>query len=71
MILMKDVEAYEVGDQRFPVGLVTYDRNQHPWRGQGYHEALKAHEATGLPIVAIGENSEWDPREKKWVPAGA
>ena len=56
MIYMADVTGYQVGDKVFERGAMFTDERGVVYIEQSYNLAFREHEATGLPIVALGED---------------
>ena len=56
MIYMADVTGYQVGDKTFERGLSVIDARGVKHIEQSYNLAFAEHEATGLPVVALGED---------------
>lgn len=58
MIYMEDVTGYRVGDKEFPRGMSYTDERGITFIDQAYHMAWNESQATGLPIVTLGEDHD-------------
>lgn len=67
MILMQDVEGYQVGEKRYPRGAIITDERGVTHIDQSYALAYRESQETGQPIVTLGPNSTYDPKQRAYV----